>query len=190
MRLLIIFLFFISIIPKDGLCWHNLLRVLIDRSMESQFVRMMDLILERLMLADGVARSKWDSGKPIEDIPREAIILQKISKIGMDKGLDEKWIKLFFQNQIDANKYVQRGLHDLWKMKKMRDQIPAPDLASEIRPKIDRLNESILNLAVESTNTRSRSCCGSYILKHKDRYKLDQLHHEAFDLALKNVCIN
>lgn len=56
----------------------------------------MNLIVQRLLLADKVAVSKWDSKQPIEDLPREQIILQRVVEQAQNSGLDPTWARLFF----------------------------------------------------------------------------------------------
>ena len=61
----------------------------------------------RLMIGEQVALAKWDSGKAVEDTPREARVILSAMKDGAAKGLDEASVSNFFEAQIEANKFVQ-----------------------------------------------------------------------------------
>ena len=64
----------------------------------------------RLTIAEQVALSKWDSGKAVEDAPREAQVIQSAVKDGAAKGLDEASVSSFFNAQIEANEVFIAGL--------------------------------------------------------------------------------
>ena len=68
----------------------------------------------RLMIGEQVALAKWDSGKAVEDAPREAHVIQGAVKDGVAKGLDETSVSNFFNAQIEANKFVQYALLADW----------------------------------------------------------------------------
>ena len=51
----------------------------------------------RLMIGEQVALAKWDSGKLVEDAPREAQVILGAVKDGVAKGLDEASVSNFFQ---------------------------------------------------------------------------------------------
>src|SRR4030081_3006353 len=68
----------------------------------------------RLMIGEQVALAKWDSGKAVEDAPREAQVILSAMKDGAAKGLDEASVSNFFKAQIEANKFVQYALLADW----------------------------------------------------------------------------
>jgi len=68
----------------------------------------------RLMIGEQVALAKWDSGKAVEDAPREAQVILGAMKDGVAKGLDEASVSNFFNSQIEANKFVQYTLLADW----------------------------------------------------------------------------
>ena len=54
-----------------------------------QLQPLVETTAHRLMIGDQVALAKWDSGKPVEDAPREAQVIQAAVKVGVAKGLGE-----------------------------------------------------------------------------------------------------
>jgi chorismate mutase len=103
------------------------------------------LILERIMLADKVAAAKFGTGRPIDDPVREHQQLNRVAELSAGMGLDPRVSTEFFRDQIEANKVVQRGLHALWADHPELRPAARPDLAGEVRPRLDELTAQILD---------------------------------------------
>ena len=99
------------------------------------------LINERLSYMDEVAAYKWSHGLAIEDLERESVVLDHAASDGLDYGIDVESSKVFFLQQIEAAKEIQRYWFEQWKT----HPIPAnePDLKDVIRPELVRLGKSI-----------------------------------------------
>src|SRR5437667_9364916 len=69
--------------------------------------RLLGLIKERLDVAPEVARTKWNTKAPIEDLPREQQIIDGVATRATDYGLDAQVARDFFKGQIEASKIVQ-----------------------------------------------------------------------------------
>jgi chorismate mutase len=110
----------------------------------AQLDTLVELVVERLSLARDVAAAKYGSGDPIDDPVREQQVLRSagcaldVTPIGHRTGMR------FFQDQIEANKAVQRGLYHRWQ--RHPEEVPAanPDLTTEVRPKLDRITTQII----------------------------------------------
>lgn len=105
---------------------------------------LLTLMRERLAVSVDVARSKWNSGAPIEDVQRERDIIAALSRQAGDAGLPVPWAEQFFRAQIEASKIVQRALHDRWRRQGQGKFDVAPDLARDIRPRLDALTPRLL----------------------------------------------
>ena len=79
-----------------------------------QLQPLVETTAHRLMIGEQVALAKWDSGKAVEDAPREAQVILGAVKDGAAKGLDETSVSNFFNAQIEANKSVQYALLGDW----------------------------------------------------------------------------
>jgi len=99
---------------------------------------------QRLLLAQDVARAKWNAKAAIEDLPREEQVIAAAVRQGGALGLPEAWVRTVFRAQIDASKTVQRALYRRWDAEGIGRFDDAPDLAKTIRPQLDRLTTQLL----------------------------------------------
>jgi len=99
---------------------------------------------QRLLLAQAVARAKWNVQAPIEDLPREEQVIQAAIKQGAALGLPAEWIESVWRAQIEASKTVQRELYAQWQAQHAGKFDDAPDLAKTIRPELDRITGQLL----------------------------------------------
>src|SRR5262245_55766697 len=68
------------------------------------FLPLLDMTVARLHIARQVALSKWDSHKPIEDLPREAEVIKAAAEEARSLGVPPQLATHFFADQIEANK--------------------------------------------------------------------------------------
>jgi len=160
-------------------------------SMMSPLQEMLFALGRRILLADKVAISKWDSGSPIEDLPREELILQAVVKQAQDVGLSSTWATKFFRDQIEANKFVQRSNFRIWE-RMGRPDVPPVDLETEVRPIIDEINAQLISLAKSTEELRRSWKCHQFV-EWESRYAsfclgLNYVHQKALFTALSNVC--
>lgn len=99
---------------------------------------------QRLLLAQAVARAKWNVQAPIDDLPREAQVIQAAVRQGAALGLAGAWVEAVFRAQIEASKIVQRELYVKWRTQQAGKFDDAPDLAKTIRPELDRITAQLL----------------------------------------------
>ncbi|CAN7697967.1 gamma subclass chorismate mutase AroQ [Pseudoduganella sp. LjRoot289] len=99
---------------------------------------------QRLLLAQAVARAKWNVQAPVEDLQREAQVIQAAVKQGATLGLPDGWVESVFRAQIEASKIVQRELFANWTAQHAGKFDDAPDLARTVRPELDRITTQIL----------------------------------------------
>ena len=102
------------------------------------------LIEERLAVMPDVARYKWNTNSPIEDLPRERIIIDGLKADARALGVPESWAEIFFRAQIDAAKIIQREHFARWQRQGAVRFDAAPDLATVIRPRLDALTPRLL----------------------------------------------
>jgi len=104
--------------------------------------RLLNLLRERLMTAKAVAMVKFNSGAPVEDKKREEAVIAMAVKDGKDVGVKSERITELFTAQIESGKAVQRALIAGWTGKPKFTKVP--NLAKEIRPKLDGLTDRIV----------------------------------------------
>ena len=151
-----------------------------------------DLVVQRLLVGDQVAASKFDTDKPIDDPVREQQELADVRARAAALGIDPDRTAGFFQDQITASKIVQRGLFDRWTAHPAEAPTTRPDL-NAIREELDRLTTALLGqlVATSAVRTPSTTChvaaaeaaISASVLDH-----LDALHREALRSALRSAC--
>src|SRR5262249_38037821 len=120
--------------------------VAVDRDRAQASVdRLVDLLARRLSIMTPVAKAKWNAHLPVEDIPREQDLLAAMRDRARTRGLSADWVETVFRAQIEAGKGVQAALVARWTAAQAPMFADAPDLRGELRPRIDALNESILD---------------------------------------------
>nr|WP_198116534.1 gamma subclass chorismate mutase AroQ [Massilia rhizosphaerae] len=105
---------------------------------------------QRLLLAQDVARAKWNAKAAIEDLPREEVVIAAAVRQGAALGLPEAWTRSVFRAQIEASKTVQRALYARWQADGAGRFDDAPDLAKTIRPELDRLTTQLLRAMADN----------------------------------------
>ncbi len=106
--------------------------------------RVLLLIGERLSYMDDVARNKWNSGAPIEDLPREREIIDGLGRQAADYGLDAGTARDFFRAQIEASKTIQRTRFAQWRAQNQPPFKNPRDLRDTIRPALDALTPELM----------------------------------------------
>ena len=112
--------------------------------------RLLGLVKERLDVAPEVARTKWNTKAPIEDLPREKQIIDGVAKRAPEYGLDGAVAGPFFTAQIEASKIVQNALHAEWKARAQPPFAKVADLGKDIRPVLDRLTPALMGALAEA----------------------------------------
>jgi chorismate mutase len=148
----------------------------------------------RLLIAEQVALTKWDSGAAVEDLPREAQVITGAVRDGVSRGLDPTSVSNFFKAQIEANKVIQYSLLADWR-RSGRAPAHAPiDLVATIRPELDRVQTALIAELADTVAIRGSTTCradvanaiGKYILGHK--HEVGPLQSIALDRALAASC--
>lgn len=104
--------------------------------------RLLLLLQTRLTIAEHVAMAKYNSGAPVEDLPREKAVLDAVEQLSPSLGVRPKEGRTLFSAQIEASKAAQRRMLETWKG--LPKFATAPDLATEVRPRLDALTPAIL----------------------------------------------
>jgi len=126
--------------------------------------RLLDLLAQRLAIMPLVAKAKWNAALPVEDVARERGLLDGMRDRARSRGLPEAWVEAVFRAQIEAGKDVQRALIARWNAEGAPAFADAPDLRGELRPRIDALNDAILDAlgevapVLDRRAVQARSC--------------------------------
>lgn len=106
--------------------------------------QILTLMRDRLAVMPAVARWKWNHQAPITDPIRERELLTRLRAQAQEQGLDPDFVERFFSAQFDAAKQIQEAEFQRWQAVKLGPFATVPDLRTEIRPEIDRINAALL----------------------------------------------
>jgi chorismate mutase len=106
--------------------------------------RLKDAIAARLLLADDVARYKWNRDQPVEDPEREVAVLERTTAQAVALGIPEAYARRVVAAQIAASRARQQVLINRWRAAKHTPFADVPDLAVVQRPAIDRATAVLL----------------------------------------------
>lgn len=105
-----------------------------------------ETINERLSYMEDVALFKAENHRPIEDIERESVVIEKAKASAYDRGLDPSSVESFFKAQISVAKAIQfRHRADFLSQPLQRKP---KDLQREVRPSLIRLGDKIIEKMV------------------------------------------
>jgi chorismate mutase len=149
---------------------------------------------QRLAIAEQVALAKWESGMPVEDVPREERVIVSAIRAGESRGLDQTAVSNFFRAQIEANKLVQYSLLAEWRRVGKAPDHPPANLANTIRPELDQLETALIAELAETAGIRANASCradiakavGKYVSERKNR--VTALRAIALDRAMAASC--
>ncbi len=102
------------------------------------------LMIQRLQLSREVAWSKCLAGIPVADPAREARMLTDLKAEGRQEGLTSEEVSRLFLPQIAASRRYQQELIAGWRSGIDVPKIKPLDLASDIRPRLDKVNREML----------------------------------------------
>lgn len=146
-------------------------------------------IEQRLNIADQVALSKWDSKKAIEDRTREREVIAGAVVLAPNYSLEPAFVEQFFAAQIEANKLVQYGHLNEWRMAGKAPDSPRPDLVGQIRPQLDGLQKTLLDQLAAFAPHRASAACAQWVAEGVNQGDRDELHQLALVRATGELCL-
>ncbi|MFB2582984.1 gamma subclass chorismate mutase AroQ [Herbiconiux sp. P15] len=126
---------------------------------DDAFAAVLALVVERLDTGDTVAASKFFSGQPVTDEAREAAVLDAAAVRASEVGADAGYVAAVFADQITASKQIQQQLLDEWAAGSATPPASAPDLATEVRPILDRITAELVPALGEVQEYRDDPGC-------------------------------
>ncbi|MFF3652615.1 chorismate mutase [Streptomyces sp. NPDC002181] len=150
------------------------------------------LAAERVMTADTVAAAKWGTTQPIDDPAREKTVLDDAAAQAAKLGIDQATVQQIFKDQIAANKDVQRALYAQWREHPAEQPTHRPDLATQVRPILDRVDSQLLTAIQKAQPLLPRPDCAALLERGKattvQAMGLDAVHRSGLDQALAHTC--
>ena len=122
-----------------GACAQD--RLLTD---EAAVGRVLELADQRLALMPGVAATKWRSHAPISDPEREQVVIEHAGELAAPLGLSAESIKSVFEVQVRRARELEIQLTQQWEAHGFQFAGAIPDLATQIRPRLDEVTSQML----------------------------------------------
>ncbi len=160
-----------------------------DTPVPAALAPLLATIAERLNVADQVALTKWDSGKPIQDSPREVQVIAAAAKLAPTYKLDAEEVSQFLAAQIEANKLVQYALLAKWNEAGSAPATARPDLVRQIRPQLDQLQTRLLQNYAAFAPYRQDPQCPSWLNQQRRVQSTDTIHDMALIRAVGELCV-
>ncbi len=113
----------------------------------SSWAQCREVVKSRLLIMPDVARFKYETDTPVEDLEREKQIISEFVAKANDKGIEKNLAKQIIIAQISASKSLQNKLIQKWKAAPPESKFIG-DLKSTIRPQIDIANAEFLEILV------------------------------------------
>jgi chorismate mutase-like protein len=116
-----------------------------SRALEHPREELANSIAARLLICREVAWSKFCNHAKVRDPAREARVLAELKEKGSAIGLSGEEVNLFFKPQIIASCRLQEEMIAGWASGVLpRPSAPAKDLQAEIRPLLDKMDDTLL----------------------------------------------
>lgn len=116
-----------------------------DDEVRRDVIELLTLMSRRLELMHDVARWKWNAQRPVEDAERETALLARLERAAAKRGIERSFARRFFLDQIEAAKQIQQTAFEHWRAEGIVTHDVVRDLASDLRPEIDRVSDSLLD---------------------------------------------
>lgn len=153
--------------------------------------RLTDTAAQRLLTADQVAAFKWVKGGSIEDSARANKVLDAAAVDARNRGLDDKYVRRIFENQIHATEGVEYARFAQWKLDPAQAPTAAEDL-SQSRSAIDRFNrDMVAEMSAQREVLLGPDCVDALNTAREAviiARALDPLYQQALDVATSSYC--
>ncbi|MNO91386.1 Monofunctional chorismate mutase precursor [compost metagenome] len=149
---------------------------------------LLNTINERLNVANLVALTKWDTGKPIQDTARETLLITLARKQAVANNVEPDEAAELTAAQIEANKLVQYGLIAQWQAAHKAPDLPRPDL-NQLRAKLEELQVRLLHQYADFVPYRVDPNCPEWLAEQRSELIKDALHGQALIRATGELCV-
>ncbi|RAU46089.1 MULTISPECIES: chorismate mutase [unclassified Pseudomonas] len=143
---------------------------------------------QRLDIATDVARSKFYSGKPVQDTEREQQVIANAQGQATRYGLEKDDVRRFMTAQIDANKMVQYARLEHWHATQP-PETPGESLTAGIRTRLDALQPVMMQKYAAFQTFRHDKACRDWVQVEIQRQTTDPIAVTALQRASDSLCL-
>ncbi|WP_268798503.1 chorismate mutase [Pseudomonas huanghezhanensis] len=143
---------------------------------------------QRLEIANDVARSKWHSGKPVQDSERERQVIQNAESRAGEFKLADDDVRYFMAAQMEANKMVQYARLEQWRDTGHSPEKPDVNLTDGIRGRLDTLLPVLMQSYSAFQPYRNDAKCPGWVQSEIQRQASDPVIVTALQRAAGDLC--
>ena len=143
---------------------------------------------QRLEIANDVARSKWHSGKPVQDSERERHVIQNAESRAGEFKLAPDDTREFMTAQMEANKMVQYARIEQWRETGQSPEKPESGLTDGIRGRLDTLMPVLMQSYSAFQPYRNDAKCSGWVQSEIQRQASDPVIVTALQRAAGELC--
>jgi chorismate mutase len=154
----------------------------------AQLQQLVIAMKERLEIANDVARSKWHSGKPVQDSERERQVIQNAESRAGEFKLGADDVREFMTAQMEANKMVQYARIEQWRETGHSPEKPESSLTDGIRGRLDTLLPVLMHSYSAFQPYRSDTRCPVSVQSEIQRQANDPVIVSALQRAAGDLC--
>lgn len=143
---------------------------------------------QRLEIANDVARSKWHSGKPVQDSERERQVIENAESRASEFKLGADDVRDFMTAQMEANKMVQYARIEQWRDTGHSPEKPDVNLTDGIRGRLDTLLPVLMQSYSAFQPYRSDAKCAGWVQSEIQRQASDPVIETALQRAGGDLC--
>lgn len=151
---------------------------------------LIDAMAQRLDIANDVARSKWYSGKPVQDNDRERQVILNAQAQAAALELTPDQIKVFMTAQIEANKQVQYARIEQWQTVGQVPDKPDVTLTTGIRARLDTLQPMLMQHYAAFVPYRTDSQCLERVRDQINKRAAEPIIASALRRATEGLCVS
>lgn len=159
-----------------------------DTAAPRELQSLIEVVTQRLNIANDVALSKFYSGKPVQDSERERQVIANVESQAATYRLDTGDVRAFMTAQIEANKVVQYGRIAQWRETGRAPAQPAASQMAGIRTQLDTLQPQMMKNLAAFVPHRNDSACSSWLLAEIQRQTTDPVMLKALEQATDGLC--
>ena len=154
---------------------------------------LVSLAAQRVMTADTVAAAKWGTNQPIDDPAREKAVMDGVLAQAAKASMNQDIVRRIFEGQMTANKTVQQALYSRWTASPALRPTHRPDLATQVRPVLDRIDAQLLDAIGQaepllSGDPRCKAILDQDVAATAATMRLDAVHLAGVKQSLAAAC--
>jgi chorismate mutase len=159
---------------------------------DDALTHLIDLVYQRMALAQPAARAKWDRQVPVIDPVHEKAALESLVARAPANGVDPVFARQFFSEVVDGVNSIEYVYYKEWA--NSPPQGSPPDLVNVVRPSQTRLENALMAALPAVQPIRAAPDCAARLKASLDRWQAannpEPRRLTGLRMGLAHVCRN